>query len=59
MTKTTVIFIRIDPKDKRIIERAAKIDRRTASDFVRLAALDRAEELIASKKQRASGKKGI
>ncbi|HOD67275.1 MAG TPA: DUF1778 domain-containing protein [candidate division Zixibacteria bacterium] len=59
MTKTTVFFIRIDPKDKRIIERAAKIDRRTASDFVRLAALDRAEELIASKKQRASGKKGI
>lgn len=59
MTKTTAFYMRIDPKEKRIIERAAKIDRRTTSDFIRLAALDRAVELIEADKPKKSRKKGI
>ena len=46
MTKTTQFWFRLEPKDKRLIERAAKIDRRSTSDFIRLAAIDKAVEVI-------------
>ena len=52
MTKTTQFFFRLDPKDRKLIDRAARIDRRTTSDFIRLAAVDKAIEVIEREKQR-------
>lgn len=51
VTKTTQLLFRIDPKDRRLIERAAKLDRRPTSDFIRLAAVDRAIEVIEQHKK--------
>jgi uncharacterized protein (DUF1778 family) len=40
-----------------LIERAAKIDRRSTSDFIRLAAIDRAVEIIENTKKHKIGPK--
>ncbi len=58
MTKTGHVIFRIDPKDRRLIDRAAKIDRRSTSDFIRLAAIDKANEVIETDKQAKGPKKG-
>ena len=58
MTKTGHVIFRIDPKERRLIDRAAKIDRRSTSDFIRLAAIDKANEVIEADKQRRKPKKG-
>jgi uncharacterized protein (DUF1778 family) len=55
MTKTTQFWFRLEPKDKRLIERAAKIERRSTSDFIRLAAIDKANEIIAAEKMSEKG----
>ena len=55
MTKTTQFWFRLEPSDKRLIERAARIDRRAVSDFIRLAAIDKAVEVIESEKKRKKG----
>lgn len=55
MTKTTQFWFRLEPKDKRLIERAAKIERRSTSDFIRLAAIDKAHEVIAAEKTSEKG----
>jgi uncharacterized protein (DUF1778 family) len=55
MTKTTQFWFRLEPKDKRLIERAAKIDRRSTSDFIRLSAVDRAIEVIEAENKRKKG----
>ncbi len=52
MTKITQFWFRLEPKDKRLIERAAKIDRRSASNFIRLAAIDRAVEVLEADRKR-------
>ena len=59
MTKTSQFFFRINPKDLRVIQRAAKIDRRTTSDFIRLAALDRADDVIGVERKKKRSKKGL
>jgi len=46
MPKISNIMLRIEPKDKRRIIRAAKLDKRTMSDFIRIAAVDKANKLI-------------
>jgi hypothetical protein len=46
MSKTTQFIFRIEIKDRRLVERAAKLERRTVSDFIRLAAIDKAAEVI-------------
>ena len=43
---------RIDLKNKRLIERAAKLERRSVSDFIRLAAIDKANEVISREKEK-------
>ncbi len=55
MTEKKLLYIgpfRVDAKNKKLIEKAAKIDRRSVSDFIRLAAIDRATELIESDKKK-------
>jgi len=49
--KSSQFFFRISPTDRKIIDKAAKIDRRTMSDFIRLAAIDRAVEVIEAAKK--------
>jgi len=44
--KTTQFYFRLAPGERKLIEKAAKIDRRSTSDFIRLAAVDKANELI-------------
>ena len=56
MRKSTQFWFRLDPKDKKLIEKAAQIDRRSASDFVRLAAIDRANEIIENAKNNRNKK---
>ncbi len=46
MAKSTQFIFRIERKDRKLVEQAAKIDRRTVSDFIRLAAIDKAVEVI-------------
>jgi len=41
----------IDPRERRLIDRAAKIERRSTSDLVRLAAVDKAAEVIGAEKK--------
>lgn len=58
--KITQFFFRLAPSDRKIIEKAAELDRRSLSDFIRLAAIDKAVEVIENEKQRKqSPKKGI
>jgi len=45
--KTERIFIRLDPLEKTFITEAAKQEGRTISDFVRLAAIERARDVFA------------
>jgi uncharacterized protein (DUF1778 family) len=52
LTLTIQFWFWLEPKDKRLIERAAKIDRRSASDFIRLAAIEKAIEVIDRDKKR-------
>jgi uncharacterized protein (DUF1778 family) len=52
MTKIAQFWFRLEPKDKKLIEKAAKIDRRSVSDFIRLGAIDRAVELIDADKKK-------
>jgi uncharacterized protein (DUF1778 family) len=56
MIKTTQFWFRLEPKDKKLIEKAAKIDRRSTSDFIRLAAIDKAVEVINAEKRRKEEK---
>ena len=59
MSKSTQFIFRIEGKDRKLVERAAKIDRRTVSDFIRLAAIDKAAEIIeVDKIKRQNLKKG-
>ncbi len=51
-TKTTQFYFRLSPNDRKLIERAAKINRRSTSDFIRLAAIDKAVEVIENDKKR-------
>ena len=52
MAKTTQFYFRLSPGERRLLDRAAQIDRRSLSDFIRLAAIDKADELIQAEKQR-------
>jgi len=52
MIKSTQIFFRLSKKEKKIIEKGAKLDRRSTSDFIRLSSIDRAMELIENEKKR-------
>ena len=52
MAKTSPFYFRIEPKERKLIDRAARIDRRTTSDFIRLAAVDKAIEVIEREKHR-------
>ena len=52
VAKSSVFIFRIAPKERRLVDRAAKLDRRTTSDFIRLAAIDKAMELIEQDKKR-------
>ena len=56
MPMSQAIFFRIDADDRKLIERAAKLDRRSVSDFVRLAAVDRAIEYLEADKKRKGNK---
>ena len=47
---------RIDSKNKKLIEKAAKLERRSVSDFVRLAAIDKATEILAGETKEKKGK---
>jgi hypothetical protein len=55
MKKVSQFWFRLAPKEKKLIEKAAEIDRRSVSDFIRLAAIDRAKEVISTMKK---GKEG-
>jgi len=55
MPKSTQFIFRIESKDRRLVELAAKIERRTVSDFIRLAAVDKAVEVIDADKKRKKG----
>jgi len=44
--KTTQFYFRLAPGERKLIEKAAKIDRRSTSDFIRLAAVDKAARVI-------------
>jgi uncharacterized protein (DUF1778 family) len=55
MAKSTQFIFRIEGKDRKLVKRAAKIDRRTVSDFIRLAAIDKAAEVIENDKKRKKG----
>ena len=53
MAQNKVLHIgpfRVDAKSKKLIEKAAKIDRRSVSDFIRLVAVDKAVEVIETDK---------
>jgi len=52
MIKSTQILFRLSKKEKKIIEKGAKLDRRSTSDFIRLSSIDRAMELIENEKKR-------
>ena len=43
---------RIDTKNKKLIEKAAQLERRSVSDFIRLAAIDKATEVIDKEKKK-------
>ncbi|PKK84266.1 MAG: hypothetical protein CVT49_04680 [candidate division Zixibacteria bacterium HGW-Zixibacteria-1] len=50
--KTTQFYFRLAPGERKLIEKAARIDRRSTSDFIRLAVVDRAIEAIEADKKR-------
>jgi len=50
--KTTQFYFRLAPGERKLIEQAAMIDRRSTSDFIRLAAVDRAAEIVQDEKSR-------
>lgn len=50
--KTASIFIRIAPSDLAKLREAAKVDRRTVSDFVRVSAVGAAERMVTADAQR-------
>lgn len=52
MKKISQFWFRLEPKEKKLIEKAARIDRRSVSDFIRLAAIDKAVEVINVDKKR-------
>jgi len=41
--KTEGVFIRLAPKDKKLLQKAADADKRRLADWVRIAALEKAE----------------
>ena len=49
--KTTQCYFRMTPAERRLMERAAGIDRKTLSDFIRIVAIDRAKEIIRAEKK--------
>ncbi len=54
--KTQTLIFRLTPAERRLFDRAAKIERRTVSDFVRLAANEKADKLIKAEKKRKKSK---
>jgi len=50
--KTTQFYFRLALGERKLIEKAAKIDRRSTSDFIRLAAVDRAAEIVQAENSR-------
>jgi len=52
----TQFYFRLSPKERKLIDRAAKIDRRSTSDFIRLAAVDRAMEFIEAERKKKESK---
>ena len=46
MVKTARLSIRINPEEKKTLEEGAKTEGRSTSDFIRLAALAKSQEVL-------------
>jgi len=49
MSKSEQIHVRLEAKDKETIEKAAKAERRSVSDFMVVAALEKAKKIRSGK----------
>ena len=50
--KVTQFYFRLAPNERKLIEMAALIDRRSTSDFIRIASVDKANEIIEAYKRK-------